>query len=166
MTIGGVAATVTYCGAAPGLINDQLNFTYPAGVPSGAPVRAVLTVTNPTGRVLTLATGRFWLPAPTPPTAAQQAGHMLAQMTQAQKLQLVAGAGGTPSNDIPALPIGAGGYIPGIPRWAFRLCTLSMAAWAWRIVEAVNGAAFFDRQRRHLGPEPGVSVRNGDRRRD
>ena len=114
LTIGGVAATVTYCGAAPGLVIDQLNFTYPAGIPSGAPVEAVLTITNPTGRVLTLATGRFWLPAPTPPTAAQQAGHMLAQMTQAQKLQLVAGALG-PVTNIFNPSNGAGGYIPGIP---------------------------------------------------
>jgi len=114
LTIGGVAATVTYCGAAPGLIIDQLNFTYPAGIPSGAPVEAVLQVYNPTGRVLTLATGRFWLPAPTPPTAAQQAGQMLAQMTQAQKLQLVAGALG-PVTNIFNPSNGAGGYIPGIP---------------------------------------------------
>ena len=94
LTIGGVAATVTYCGAAPGYINDQLNFTYPAGIPSGAPVLAVLTVTNPTGRALTLATGRFWLPAPSTAdqVATQQASYMLGQMTQAQKLQLVTGA--------------------------------------------------------------------------
>jgi beta-glucosidase len=115
LTIGGVAAVVTYCGAAPGEIIDQLDFTYPAGVPSGAPALAVLTVTNPTGRVLTQATGRFWLPPPTPPTAAQQAGQMLAQMTPAEEMQLLSGTGGTPSNDFP-LPLGAGGYIPGIPR--------------------------------------------------
>jgi len=114
LTIGGVAATVTYCGASPGYINDQLNFTYPAGIPSGAPVLAVLTVTNPTGRVLTQATGRFWLPPPTPPTAAQQAAQMLARMTQAQKLQLVTGALG-PVTNIFNPPNGAGGYIPGIP---------------------------------------------------
>jgi beta-glucosidase len=114
LTIGGIAAVVNYCGAAPLEIIDQLDFTYPAGVPSGAPVLAILTITNPTGRVLTQSTGRFWLPAPTPPTVAQQAGQMLARMTQAQKLQLLSGTGGTPSNDF-ALPLGAGGYIPGIP---------------------------------------------------
>ncbi|MGB7762768.1 MAG: glycoside hydrolase family 3 C-terminal domain-containing protein, partial [Bryobacteraceae bacterium] len=104
LTIGGVAATVTYCGAAPGLIIDQLNFTYPAGVPSGAPVQAVLTING--------ATGIFWLPAP--PTAAQLAAQMLGQMTQAQKLQMVAGALG-PVTNIFNPPNGAGGYIPGIP---------------------------------------------------
>jgi beta-glucosidase len=114
LTVGGIAATVTYCGAAPGYIIDQLNFTYPAGVPAGAPVEAVLTVTNPTGRALTTATGRFWLPPPTPPTVAQQTGQMLAQMTQAQKLQLVTGALG-PVTNIFNPPNGAGGYIPGIP---------------------------------------------------
>jgi hypothetical protein len=129
LTIGGIAATVDYCGAAPGFIIDQLNFTYPAGIPSGAPVEAVLTVTNPTGRALTTATGRFWLPPPTPPTVAQQTGQMLAQMTQAQKLQLVTGALG-PVTNIFNPPNGAGGYIPGIPRWAFQLSTLSTAVWA------------------------------------
>ena len=56
LTIGGVAAQVDYCGAAPALIIDQLNFTYPAGVPPGAPVAAVLTING--------ASGTFWLPAP------------------------------------------------------------------------------------------------------
>jgi len=104
LTIGGIAATVTYCGAAPGLINDQLNFIYPAGVPSGAPVEAVLTING--------ATGRFWLPAPATPD--QLAAQMLAQMTQTQKLQLVTGALG-PVTNIFNPPNGAGGYIPGIP---------------------------------------------------
>ena len=61
LTIGGVAATVTYCGAAPGYIIDQLNFTYPPGIPSGAPVEATLTIAD--------ATGRFLLPGPLPPPA-------------------------------------------------------------------------------------------------
>jgi len=34
LTIGGVTANVQYCGVAPGLIIDQLNFEYPAGVAS------------------------------------------------------------------------------------------------------------------------------------
>ncbi len=113
LTIGGIAAAVTYCGAAPGEIIDQVNFQYPAGVSSGAPVQAVLTVTNPTGRVLTTGSGTFWLPAP-PPTAAQLAAQMLGRMTQAQKLQLVAGALG-PVTNISNAWNGAGGYIPGIP---------------------------------------------------
>ena len=56
LTIGGIAATVDYCGAAPGLIIDQLNFTYPAGIAPGAPVAAVLTIDG--------ANGTFLLPAP------------------------------------------------------------------------------------------------------
>ena len=109
LTIGGTAATVTYCGAAPGYIIDQLNFRYPAGIPAGAPVEGVLTIGG--------ATGRFWLPAPSTAdqVAAQMARYMLSQMTQAQKLQLVAGALG-PVTNIFNPPNGAGGYIPGIPK--------------------------------------------------
>jgi uncharacterized protein (TIGR03437 family) len=57
LTIGGQAATVAYCGAAPGEIIDQLNFLYPAAVTAAAGyVDAALTI----GEV----TGRFRLPAP------------------------------------------------------------------------------------------------------
>jgi uncharacterized protein (TIGR03437 family) len=56
LTIGGIAAKVVYCGAAPGEIIDQVDFTYPAGVPPGAPVAAVLSVNG--------ASGTFLLPAP------------------------------------------------------------------------------------------------------
>lgn len=45
LTIGGAAAAVSYCGSAPGLVIDQLNFTYPAVVPGTGPtVPAVPTV--------------------------------------------------------------------------------------------------------------------------
>ena len=104
LTIGGQPAAVLYCGAAPGEIIDQVNFTYPAGVAAGLPyVSAALTING--------ATGHFRVPAP--PTSDQRADALLARMTQAQKLQLVYGAGG-PVTNIPALPRGAGGYIPGI----------------------------------------------------
>ena len=56
LTIGGISAEVDYCGAAPGEIIDQVNFTYPAGVAPGAPVAAMLSVNG--------ASGTFLLPAP------------------------------------------------------------------------------------------------------
>ncbi len=106
LTIGGQTATVDYCGAAPGQITDELKFVYPSGVTSSSPyVDAALTI----GGV----TGLFRIPSV--PTADQRATALLQQMTQDEKLQLVAGAGGPVTNIIP-LPRGAGGYIPGIPR--------------------------------------------------
>jgi len=111
LTIGGQAATVQYCGTAPGEIIDQINFVYPAVAvtglitPPGPYVDATLTI----GGV----TGTFRLPAPA--SADQLAQQTLALMTQDEKLQLVHGVGGPVTNIIP-LPRGAGGYIPGIPR--------------------------------------------------
>jgi uncharacterized protein (TIGR03437 family) len=57
LTIGGQPAIVDYCGAAPGEIIDQVNFTYPSGVGSGTPYAdATLMVSG--------VTGRFRVPAP------------------------------------------------------------------------------------------------------
>jgi uncharacterized protein (TIGR03437 family) len=57
LTVGGQPARVDYCGAAPGLIIDQINFAYPSGVGSVTPyVDASLTINA--------VTGRFRLPAP------------------------------------------------------------------------------------------------------
>jgi len=57
LTIGGQSASVSYCGAAPGEIIDQLNFTYPSGVSTSSPYAdAVLTING--------VTGRFRVPAP------------------------------------------------------------------------------------------------------
>jgi len=47
LTIGGVAATVTYCGAAPGLVIGPVELHLSGGDTIGAPVEAVLTITNP-----------------------------------------------------------------------------------------------------------------------
>ncbi len=106
LTIGGQPATVEYCGAAPGLIIDQLNFRYPAGLAVGTPyVDASLTI----GGVA----GRFRVPGPA--TSDQRASAMLARMTNSEKLAMVAGAGGPVTNIVP-LPRGAGGWIPGNPR--------------------------------------------------
>jgi uncharacterized protein (TIGR03437 family) len=46
LTIGGAAAQVTYCGAAPGQIVDQLNFIYPSG---SSATDAVLSIGNVSG---------------------------------------------------------------------------------------------------------------------
>jgi len=46
LTVGGATAQVTYCGAAPGLVIDQLNFVYPAG---SSATDAVLTIGGVSG---------------------------------------------------------------------------------------------------------------------
>ena len=75
LVIAAHPAQVDYCGAAPFEIIDQLNFTYPAGVPAVLPyVDATLTIDG--------VTGRFRIPAP--PTSDRRAALMLAQMTQAK----------------------------------------------------------------------------------
>ena len=106
LAIAGQPATVQYCGAAPGLLIDQLNFVYPSGVTSAAPfVEAALTISG--------VTGHFRVPAPL--TSDQRANLLMAQMTQDEKLRLVRGAGG-PVTAIKPLPRGAGGWIPGDSR--------------------------------------------------
>lgn len=60
LTIGGLPATVTYCGAAPDEIIDQVNFIYPSGVSAGSPyVGATLSVNG--------VAGYFRVPAPSAP---------------------------------------------------------------------------------------------------
>jgi uncharacterized protein (TIGR03437 family) len=58
LSIAGQAASVQYCGAAPGEIIDQLNFVYPAGVPSAEYADASLTISGVTGRFRVPAPGR------------------------------------------------------------------------------------------------------------
>ena len=102
LTIGGQTADVQYCGAAPFEIIDQINFVYPTGVTATTPyVDASLTIGG--------ATGRFRVPAPA--SSDQLAQQLLAQMTQAEKLQLVHGAGGPVTNIIP-LPRRGGRLYP------------------------------------------------------
>jgi len=53
LSVGGIQAAVSYCGAAPGEVIDQMNFTYPAGVPvSTSPTYAFLTVNGISGYFL------------------------------------------------------------------------------------------------------------------
>jgi hypothetical protein len=116
LTVGGQAARVDYCGAAPGEIIDQLNFAYPFGVPAGSPyVDATLTITGVNG--VSGATGSFRLPVPAP-TSDQRADRLLQQMTQGEKLRLVLGAGGLsrPLTHSRAAPgDGSQGYRLGVP---------------------------------------------------
>lgn len=58
LTVGGQTATVTYCGSAPFLVIDQLNFVYPTGIPANSgPQTASLDIDGQTGW--------FQLPGPT-----------------------------------------------------------------------------------------------------
>jgi uncharacterized protein (TIGR03437 family) len=53
LTIGGVTANVTYCGAAPGEVIYQLNFEYPSGVTaSGATATGTITINGNTGNIV------------------------------------------------------------------------------------------------------------------
>jgi beta-glucosidase len=54
-------------------------------------------------------------PTPTPTEPDQRADFLIAQMTQDEEIQLVAGSG-TPGSYSNNFPRGAGGYVPGIPR--------------------------------------------------
>jgi uncharacterized protein (TIGR03437 family) len=59
LTIEGAPVSVQYCGVAPGLVIDQLNFTYPAGIASPfGQAAATLTI----GSI----TARLTIPAPIP----------------------------------------------------------------------------------------------------
>ena len=50
LTVGNADAAVTYCGAAPGLVIDQLNFDYPEGL-AGSTVAATLTIGSISGSI-------------------------------------------------------------------------------------------------------------------
>ncbi|HVN06291.1 MAG TPA: family 16 glycosylhydrolase [Bryobacteraceae bacterium] len=49
LTIAGIAAKVTYCGAAPGEVIYQLNFVYPEGVSTGTQQSATIAITGNSG---------------------------------------------------------------------------------------------------------------------
>jgi uncharacterized protein (TIGR03437 family) len=54
LTIGGAAANVTYCGAAPGEVIYQMNFVYSSGVqpPAICAVKATITINGSAGNIL------------------------------------------------------------------------------------------------------------------
>ena len=106
-TIGGVNAPVTWAGLAPGTVGEyQVNVQVPANAPTGDAVPLILYSGSVASNTVTVAVQ--------PPTPDQRAGALVSQMTQAQEIQLVYGAGGPVTNDFP-LPRGAAGYVPGIP---------------------------------------------------
>ena len=53
LSVGGINAKVTYCGAAPGLIIYQMNFVYPTGVKAaGSTAQAEIAINGNTGRIV------------------------------------------------------------------------------------------------------------------
>ena len=112
VSIGGAPAQVLFAGAVPGLVGEyQVNVLTPAGSATGNAVPVTVSMGGFSSNAATIA-------VQSPPATMDpdyRANLLVQQMTQAEKLQMVHGTGGPPS-DIPPLPRGAGGYIPGIPR--------------------------------------------------
>jgi beta-glucosidase len=107
VTIGGVPAQVLYSGLAPGAVGEyQLNVAVPANAPTGDAVPVIVSMGGAVSNTVQIAVQ--------PPTPDQLAEALLAQMNQAQEIQLVYGAGG-PDTDNPPLPRGGAGFVNGIP---------------------------------------------------
>lgn len=112
--IGGQPAQVLYAGIVPGMVGlYQINARVPARSSTGDAVPVTVSVGGYASNTATMAVRPRWAE-----TADQRAGALVAQMTQEEKLQLVHGVGGPPTN-VPPLPRGAGGFVPGIPRLGF-----------------------------------------------
>lgn len=107
VTIGGVSATVSFSGLAPGAVGEyQVNALVPPDAPTGDAVPVVISMGGATSNAVDIAVR--------PPAPDDRADQLITQMTQDQKIQLVYGAGG-PVTNIPPLPRGGAGYVPGIP---------------------------------------------------
>ena len=112
VSIGGAPAEVLFAGLVPGLVGEyQINARVPAGSATGDAVPVTISVGGYISNTAAIAVKA----PPAQMNSDTRADSLLAQMTQAEKLQFVHGAGGPVTNIIP-LPRGAGGYIPGIPR--------------------------------------------------
>ena len=108
VTIGGATAQVSYSGLAPGSVGEyQVNALVPADAATGDAVPLVISMGGVQSNTVTIAVQ--------PPSPDQRANQLITEMTQDEKIQLVYGAGG-PVTNIIALPRGAAGYVPGIPR--------------------------------------------------
>jgi len=148
VSIGGAPARVLFAGEVPGLVGEyQVNVLTPAGSATGNAVPVTVSMGGFTSNAATIA-------VQSPPATMDpdyRASQMLQQMTQAEKLQMVHGAGG-PVTDNPPLPLGAGGYIPantrlGIPALYFvdgslGLCDSSAPATA--LPSSIASAATWD----------------------
>ena len=107
VTIGGAPAYVSFSGLAPGTVGEyQVNALVPANAPTGDAVPVVLSIGGAKSNSVTIAVQT--------PSPDQRANQLITQMSQAQEIQLVYGAGGPVTNQIP-LPRGGAGYVPGIP---------------------------------------------------
>jgi beta-glucosidase len=105
VTIGGAQATVYFSGLAPGYVGVyQINAQVPAAAPMGDAVPLQLSIGGVTSNTVTIVLE--------PPTPDQRADTMIAQMTQAQELQLVMGGETATSTNVPQ---GGAGWVPGIP---------------------------------------------------
>jgi beta-glucosidase len=107
VTIGGVPAQVLFSGLAPGSVGEyQVNALAPSNAPTGDAVPVILSIGGVASNAVQVAVQ--------PPSPDQRADQLLTQMTPAQEIQLVYGAGG-PVTDNPPLPRGGAGWVPGIP---------------------------------------------------
>lgn len=107
VTIGGVPAQVLFSGLAPGSVGEyQVNVLVPSNAPTGDAVPVILSIGGVASNAVQVAVQ--------PPSPDQRADQLLTQMTPAQEIQLVYGAGG-PVTDNPPLPRGGAGWVPGIP---------------------------------------------------
>jgi beta-glucosidase len=112
VSIGGAPAQVLFAGSVPGMVGEyQVNVRVPAAAATGDAVPVRISVGGYISNTATIAVQ----PPPPQMDPDYRANLLLAQMTQAEKLQMVHGVGGPPNN-IPPLPRGAGGFVPGIPR--------------------------------------------------
>ena len=112
VTIGGAPAQVLSAALVPGLAGiHQVTAVVPAGSATGDAVPVTISAGGFTSNAVSMAVKPF----PAEMSSDARALAMLARMTQAEKVQLVHGAGGPRTNIFP-LPRGAGGWVPGIPR--------------------------------------------------
>ena len=112
VTVGGVPAVVSFSGLAPGTVGlYQVNAQVPAATSPGNAVPVVMSIGQAMSNTVTVAIKSAGSSPQPDPDA--RANALVAQMTQAEKIQLVHGTGGTFAAGTHR---GAAGWVPGIPR--------------------------------------------------